>query len=120
MRFPKGARMVGDSSLSRRMDDQLLLIMDVTSDWTVNGRGGIALARYHSLRDAVRAVRDYEAAGHHVFAVCKQPGDAIVLFREQIERIAMSVGIDNRHRRPASHTPQRSPQHSTESHPVGD
>jgi hypothetical protein len=79
---------------SRRSDDQLLFIMDQTADWTVNGRGGIALGMFRCLRDALRAVFRYELAGHHVLAVCSKPGEAIIIFREQMARVTSSGGIE--------------------------
>jgi hypothetical protein len=80
--------MSGSISSARRNDDQLLAMMDQTADWTVNGRAGCVLGASHSLRDALQAVFRFEDASHHVFAVCRQPGDAIIVFREQIQRIA--------------------------------
>ena len=88
--------MSGYISSARCTDDQLLTIMDQTVDWTVNGRAGCVLGTSHSLRDALQAVFQYEAASHHVFAVCRQPGDAIIIFREQIERIAKMDGTPMR------------------------
>lgn len=79
-----------DTASSRRADHELLLIMDETADWVVTGRAGSTLGLLHSLRDALRAVFGYEAAGHHIFAVCSQPGDAIIVFREQMMRIVTS------------------------------
>jgi hypothetical protein len=75
-------------SSARRSDDRLLAIIDQTTDWTVNGRAGCVLSKTHCLRDAIRAAFGHESAGLHVFALCQQPGDAIIVFREQIERIA--------------------------------
>ncbi|MGD0429453.1 MAG: hypothetical protein ABSA58_00020 [Acetobacteraceae bacterium] len=75
-------------SSARRSDDQLLAIIDQTMDWAVSGRAGCVLGVSHSLRDALRAAFGHEAAGHHVFAICQQPGDAIIVFREQMERVA--------------------------------
>jgi hypothetical protein len=75
-------------SSARRNDDQLLAVIDQTMDWTVNGRTGCVLSTRHSLRDALRAAFGHEAASLHVFAICQQPGDAIIIFREQMERIA--------------------------------
>jgi hypothetical protein len=71
-----------------RSDHQLLGIIDQTADWAVNGRAACVLGTSHSLRGALRAAFDYEAAGLHVFAICQQPGDAIIIFREQMERVA--------------------------------
>jgi hypothetical protein len=73
---------------SRRTDDQLRFMMDQTAEWTVNGRAGVALGSYGSLREALRAVFRYEADGVHVFAVCRHPRDDIVVFREQVGRLA--------------------------------
>lgn len=73
---------------SRRTDDQLLGMMDEPTDWTINGRGGVSLGSLHNLREALCAVFGYEALKWPVFAVCAQPGDAIIIFREQVARIA--------------------------------
>ena len=80
-------------SSARRSDDQLLAIIDQTMDWAVSGRAGCVLGVSHSLRDALRAAFGHEAAGHHVFAVCRQPGDAIIVFREQMLRVAKADGM---------------------------
>jgi hypothetical protein len=73
---------------SRRTDDQLLFMMDQTAEWTVNGRAGVALGSFGNLREALKAVFRYEADGVHVFAVCCHPRDDIVVFREQMGRLA--------------------------------
>jgi hypothetical protein len=78
---------------SRRTDDQLLFMMDQTAEWTVNGRAGMVLGLRHSLREAIRAVFEHEAVAHHVFAVCAQPDDVIIIFREQMVRVAASDGM---------------------------
>jgi hypothetical protein len=75
-------------SSSRRTDDQLLFILDNTAEWTVTGRAGAVLGLFASLREALRAVFGYEIVGVHVFAICSHPGDDIVVFREQVERLA--------------------------------
>jgi hypothetical protein len=80
-------------SSARRSDDQLLAILDQPADWTVNGRAGCVLSVAYTLRDAIRGVFDHEASGKHVFAVCRQPGNEIILFREQVERVAVADGI---------------------------
>jgi hypothetical protein len=73
---------------SRRTDDQLLFMMDQTAEWAVNGRAAAVLGLFGSLREALRAVFGFEAAGVNVFAVCRHPRDEIVVFREQVERLA--------------------------------
>jgi hypothetical protein len=78
---------------SRRSDEQLLFTTDQTAEWTVNGRAGVTLGSRLSLREAIRAVFEHEALGHHVFAVCAQPDDAIIVFREQIVRVATQAGM---------------------------
>jgi hypothetical protein len=77
---------------SRRTDDQLLFMMDQTAEWTVNGRAGAVLALFGSLRDALTAVFRFEADGVHVFAVCRHPHEEVVVFREQVGRVADSDG----------------------------
>ena len=69
---------------SRRTDDHLLFMMDQTAEWTVNGRAGVTLGLFGSLREALRGTFRYEAAGLHVFAVCGHPGNEVVVFREQV------------------------------------
>ena len=73
---------------SRRTDDQLLFIMDQTAEWTVHGRAGVEIGLFASLREALRAVFRFEANGVHVFAVCRQPDEDVVVFREQVGRLA--------------------------------
>jgi hypothetical protein len=77
---------------SRRTDDQLLSMMDQTAEWTVNGRAGVPLGTFGSLREALRAVFRNEAEGLPVFALCRHPQDDIVVFREQMERLAEADG----------------------------
>ena len=77
---------------SRRTDDQLLFMMDQTTEWTVNGRAGMALGLFASLREALNAVFRFEADGIHVFAVCTHPRDDVVVFREQMGRLADADG----------------------------
>jgi hypothetical protein len=67
--------------------------MDHRAEWVVNGRGGCMLGRLHSLRKSLGAAFGYEAAGLHVFAICQQPGDEIIVFREQMDRVAASAEI---------------------------
>jgi hypothetical protein len=76
---------------SRRTDEQLLFMIDQTAEWTVNGRAGAELALFGSLREALKAVFRYEADRIHVFAVCHR-GDDVVVFREQVERLADADG----------------------------
>jgi hypothetical protein len=95
-------------SSARRVDEHLLAIMDQTAKWTVNGRAGCVLGTLPSLREALRAVFEYEATGQPIFAICRQPGDAIILFREQIARLAAADAITTlglrRHSRNADKT----------------
>lgn len=77
---------------SRRTDDQLLFIMDQTAEWTVHGRAGVGLGLFWSLRGALTAVFRFEAGGVQVFAVCRHPRDDVVVFREQVARLADADG----------------------------
>ena len=79
-----------------------MTIMDESADWSIHGRAGLELGIRHSLRVALRAAFGYEAIGRHVFAICRQPGDTIILFREQMERIAVDAGIPLISRREAA------------------
>jgi hypothetical protein len=88
---------------SRRTDDQLLFITDQTAEWTVHGRGGVELGLFASLREALRAVFRLEANGVHVFAVCRQPDEDVVVFREQMERLADADGTFYVAPQPARH-----------------
>jgi hypothetical protein len=101
-------------SSARRSDDQLLAILDQPADWTVNGRAGCVLSIAYTLRDAIRGVFDHEASGKHVFAVCRHPGNEIILFREQVERVAVADGIiTNRRGWPAALSNSGSAQRSS-------
>ena len=77
---------------SRRTDDHLLFIMDQTAEWTVHGRAGAVLGLCGSLREALKAVFQYEATGVHVFAISSHPRADVVVFREQAERVADADG----------------------------
>jgi hypothetical protein len=80
-------------SSARRADEELLTIMDQITKWTVNGRAGCVLRTLPSLREALRAVFEHEATGQPVLAICRQPGDEIILFREQVARLAAADAI---------------------------
>jgi hypothetical protein len=58
----------------------------------VNGRAGVALGLFGSLREALKAVFQYEADRVHVFAVCSHPRDDVVVFREQVGRLVVADG----------------------------
>jgi len=78
-------------SKAHRTDDQLLTVLDQSAIWTLYGRGGREIGRLRSLREAIRATISFETDGHRVSAVCQQPGDSVILFREQIARIASMI-----------------------------
>jgi hypothetical protein len=87
---------------SRLTDDQLLFMMDQTAEWTVHGRAGVALGLFGSLREALNAVFCFEADDVHVFAVCRHPNDDVIVFREQVGRLADANGRIGRESRRSS------------------
>jgi hypothetical protein len=85
-RFPRRTH----SSL--RTDEQLLAILDEAAEWSVNDKRGKVLYSAASLRDAVKEAMVYQAASQELIAICQQPGDAVIIFRAQINRLGKSIG----------------------------
>jgi 2-methylisocitrate lyase-like PEP mutase family enzyme len=78
-------------SSSRRTDEQLEAILDETAHWVVNGRQGQALCATGSLHQALDRANQYASSGAVVTAVCRLPGDNIIVFAEQMKRLRRTI-----------------------------
>ena len=76
---------------SRRTDEQLEAILFETATWTVNGRNGQTLCTAPSLRRALERAADFAASGAVVVAVCRMPGDNVIVFEAQADRLRQLV-----------------------------
>ena len=72
---------------NRWSDEQLEAILFETAIWTVNGRNGHVLCTVSSLRQALEKAANLAASGASVVALCRRPGDNIVVFEAQAERL---------------------------------
>ena len=73
-------------------DDRLEFILDETGNWTVNGIRGAVLCRAASLHVAIKAATELSAQGCKVIALVRGPDDSIVVFEEQMRRVADRIG----------------------------
>ena len=72
---------------NRRTDEQLDAILHETALWTINGRNGQSLGTALCLRQALDKAADFAASGAVVVAVCRTPGDTIIIFEAQADRL---------------------------------
>jgi hypothetical protein len=80
---------------NRGSDEQLEAILFETAVWTINGRNGQVLCTAPSLRRALDRAADFAASGAVVAAICRMPGDNIIVFEGQAERLRnLCVGRD--------------------------
>ena len=70
-----------------RTDEELQIILFDTATWTVNGRNGQVLCAAPSLRRALDRAAGFAASGAIVVALCRLPGDNIIVFDAQAERL---------------------------------
>ena len=80
-------------ALNRRSDEQLEVVLNETSIWTVNGRQGRVLCVAPSFRRAIERTAAFAASGAIVTAVCRQPSDNIIVFCEQIARLRKIIAV---------------------------
>jgi hypothetical protein len=78
---------------SRKADDHLETILDEATHWTVNGRQGQVLCSAASLRLAIDRAAQYTSSGAVVTAICRQPGDNIIVFAEQMARLRQTIAV---------------------------
>jgi len=78
-----------------RTDEQLDAMLHEAGHWTVNGRDGQVLCSAASLRSALDRVAEYSASGVAVTAICRQPGNNIIVFAEQMERLRQIIAGRN-------------------------
>jgi hypothetical protein len=75
-------------------DEQLMVILDETADWAVNGTAGIVVSHAASLRDAILAAGRDISAGREVRAVTRLAPNRITVFRDQIARLVGLIAIE--------------------------
>jgi hypothetical protein len=72
---------------NRKSDEQLEAILFETAVWTVNGRNGWVMCTAPSLRRALDRAADFAASGAVIVAICRTPGDNIIVFETQAKRL---------------------------------
>ena len=91
---------------NRWTDEQLEAILFETADWIVAGRDGKALCATPSLRRALERAADFAASGAVVVALCRLPGDNIIVFEGQAERLRkLCAGLEVAVLRETDHRP---------------
>jgi hypothetical protein len=71
-----------------RTDEQLEFLLDQTGDWVVNDADGFVVWPPASLRGAIATAQERMKAGELVRAVSRLSPDRIIVFHDQIERLA--------------------------------
>jgi hypothetical protein len=79
-----------------RTDEQLDFLLDQTGDWVVNDADGFVVWPLGSLREAIATAQERMNAGELVRAVSRLSPDRIIVFGDQIERLAILVADRNR------------------------
>lgn len=80
-------QMSGQYAASYRTDEQLEVVLFETASWTINGRNGQVLWTAPSLQSALEKAANIAASGAVVVALCRLPGDNIIVFEAQAERL---------------------------------
>jgi len=70
-----------------RSDEQLEVILFETAAWTINGHNGQVFCTVPSLRLALDRATAFAASGAVVVALCRKPGNNIIVFDAQIRRL---------------------------------
>ena len=78
---------------SRRTDEELEAIRHDVGNWVVIGRQGQALCSAASLDRAIDRAQQYAVSGAVVTAICRQPGDNIIIFIEQMDRLRRRITV---------------------------
>jgi hypothetical protein len=68
-------------------DEQLDAILSEPATWTVNGRNGQVFCTVSSLRQAMDRAASLVALGSVVTALCRMPGNNIIVFEAQTARL---------------------------------
>jgi hypothetical protein len=79
------------SKLSHRTYEQLVSILDEVSDWTVLGEHGKRLGSALSLRGAIEKTMILQGTKWSIMSLCRQPGDDIIVFLGQINRLSQAL-----------------------------
>ena len=72
---------------NRSSDEQLDALLFETAVWSINGRNGQVFCTAASLRRALNRAADFAASGAVVVALCRTPGDNIIVFEGQATRL---------------------------------
>jgi hypothetical protein len=83
--------MTNDKSSTYRTDEQLLSLFRETANWVIHGRGGFSLGHAANLQVALERYADFARAGATILAITRLPGDSIIIFEEQADRLRKIV-----------------------------
>ena len=84
---------MADPKSTARSDTELLVVLDETAAWAVNGPLGQVVVMTASLRDALEVAGTIVDPQERVSALTIRPDDSIIVSRPQIERLlAMIAG----------------------------
>ena len=72
---------------SFRTDQQLIAILDETSDWTISTAGGDVLSVAASLRHAIQKIGNSQRAYVGMASVARSPLGDIIVFTRQVDRL---------------------------------
>jgi len=81
------------SNSRRRTDEQLVGMLHETADWVIAGRGGRPLEHAANLVDALAKADAFLLEGGTVTAVYKNPGQEIIIFSGQAERLRAWLAV---------------------------
>jgi hypothetical protein len=84
---------MNDGETSRRTDPALIGMLDETAAWAVRGEYGAPLGQTASLRDALAMAAALERAGQQIRALSQPPGDRVIVFQAQMERLRVATMI---------------------------
>jgi hypothetical protein len=81
-----------DGQSTRRIDEELMAILDVPGAWTGHGPGGAVVFAADTLRGAVEKAIVYLSTNQVVVALRLQNNGSVIIFQNQIESLAQAIG----------------------------
>jgi hypothetical protein len=78
---------------NHRSDEQLDAIRHETGHWVVRGQQGQVLCRAASFQESLERAQAYGVAGSVVVAVCRLPGEDILVFPAQMDRLRTAIAV---------------------------
>ena len=76
-----------------RSDEQLDAIRYETGHWVVRGHQGQVLCRAASFQQSLERAQAYGVAGSVVVAICRLPGEDILVFPAQMDRLRTAIAV---------------------------